>query len=189
MNIIRVIFVGCEPVPANGYNIQWRVFGSGDPYTDAGNFTTSPAVFTDEVNPEGTSYEGIIRSDCTESGESGESGNFGTSIPWTAIAPDSESGTVGVTWNYDNSVGTGGRFKILVNGVLIVNVTSSQSGTLLVNVGDLVEIIVQSTVTGLAETDITGPYTNSTSSEHITTDEFTVAVGSYVINGFSLPTP
>lgn len=82
MNIISVSFVPCEPTPVNGYNIQWRVFGSGDPYTDAGNFTSSPAVFIDEINPQGTSYEGTIRSDCTDSGESG---NYGTSIPWTAV--------------------------------------------------------------------------------------------------------
>lgn len=184
MNIITINFVPCEPVPANGYNVQWRVFGSEDAYTDAGNFTESPAVFADNINPQGTSYEGVIRSDCTESGESGT--NYGNDIAWNAVGEESESGAISVDWNYINDIGTGGRFKILVNGVLMLNVTSTQSGNLDVDVSDTVEIIVQTTVMGTVELDITGPYVNSTSGTHIITDEFTAAAGSYVIDGHSL---
>ena len=66
MNKIEVNFITCEPAPPQGYNVQWRVQGSGDPYTDAGNFFISPAVFYDTVNPAGTCYEGLLRSDCGE---------------------------------------------------------------------------------------------------------------------------
>jgi hypothetical protein len=86
MNRVTVLFVECTPAPANGYNVQWRVFGTFGAYTDAGNFLTSPAIFDDITNPDGTDYEGIIRSDCSESG-SGESGaNFGESVAWTTGA-------------------------------------------------------------------------------------------------------
>lgn len=80
-NQITVNFVECENAPANGYNVQWRVLGSFDPMNDAGNFTSSPAVFEDDTNPDGTDYEGIIRADCSESGESGS--NFGESVAWS----------------------------------------------------------------------------------------------------------
>jgi hypothetical protein len=94
MNQITINFYECEPTP-NGYNILYRPFGSDDPYTDAGNFTESPAVFTDDVNPNGTSYEGIIRSDCGET--------FGPETPWTAfvsVPPDEESGMEGVAYTF-----------------------------------------------------------------------------------------
>lgn len=83
MNQITVSFTECSPAPANGYNILWRVAGSTDPYNDAGNFANSPAVIQDDTNPAGTQYEGIIRSDCTESGDSGI--NYGNPIDWTTV--------------------------------------------------------------------------------------------------------
>lgn len=64
MNRIEVNFVPCTPAPAQGYNVQYRVAGSGDAFTNAGNFFTSPAVFYDTVNPAGTCYEGYIVTDC-----------------------------------------------------------------------------------------------------------------------------
>lgn len=82
-NTITVDFIPCTPAPANGYNLQWRVLGSGDPYTDEGNFSSSPAIFTDAINPAGTCYEVVMQSDCVESGESGSVlGNqvFGQSV-------------------------------------------------------------------------------------------------------------
>lgn len=86
MNTITITFVECSPAPANGYNILWRLAGSVGGYTNEGNVTNTPAVFTDSTNPDGSDYEGFITSDCTESGESGESGgNFGTPIPWTTV--------------------------------------------------------------------------------------------------------
>lgn len=90
MNQISISFTPCDPTPANGYNILWRVRGSNDPLTDAGNFSESPAVFQDEVNPSGTCYEGFIRSDCSESGESGS--NFGNLIPWETDCPGGGDG-------------------------------------------------------------------------------------------------
>lgn len=94
MNQITVNFIECEPTPASGYNILWRVAGSADAYTDAGNFASSPAIFTDNTNPDGTEYEGIVRSDCSGSGESGS--DFGTPVDWTTVT---ESGTE----NYHNT--------------------------------------------------------------------------------------
>lgn len=84
MNTIHIQFIPCSPAPANGYNIQWRVSGTLDAYTDAGNFISSPATFSDNINPDGTQYEGFIRSDCggIESG-----GTFGNQIPWITSAP------------------------------------------------------------------------------------------------------
>lgn len=83
MNQITVSFIECEPPPANGYLVTWRLAGSGGGYELAGNFMTSPAVFNDATNPDGSDYEGFITSDCTESGESG--GDFGTPVPWTTV--------------------------------------------------------------------------------------------------------
>jgi len=88
-NTITVPFIECTPAPANGYNLKWRVAGSGDPYTDEGNFSSSPIQFIDNINPEGTCYEGTLQSDCTESGESGQL--LGELIPWST--PCAESGT------------------------------------------------------------------------------------------------
>jgi len=87
MNTITVDFIPCTPAPANGYNLQWRVLGSGDPFTDEGNFTSSPATFTDNSNPEGTCYEVFLQSDCTESGESGQT--LGNQVSGQSICEES----------------------------------------------------------------------------------------------------
>lgn len=70
-NTVSVTFIECNPAPNLGYKLKWRVAGSGDPYTDEGNFPSSPATFEDAINPEGTCYEVVLQSDCSESGESG----------------------------------------------------------------------------------------------------------------------
>ena len=62
VNRINIVFLECDPAPSRGYNVQWRVAGSGDPFTDAGNFFVSPAVIIDNVNPPGTQYEGTVTS-------------------------------------------------------------------------------------------------------------------------------
>lgn len=64
MNKITLNYSPCSPAPARGYNIQYRVAGSSDPMTNAGNFFIIPAVFYDPINPVGTLYEGFIRADC-----------------------------------------------------------------------------------------------------------------------------
>ena len=87
MNTITINFIPCNPAPANGYKLMWRVAGSGDPYTDAGFYTESPIYLVDEINPEGTCYEGYLQSDCSESGESGTL--VGNAIPWATICEDS----------------------------------------------------------------------------------------------------
>lgn len=97
MNTVTVIFIPCNPAPINGYNLKWRVKGSSDPYTDEGNFTGSPIVFTDSLNPDGTCYEGILQSDCTPSGESGTL--LGNPIAWQTVCE--ESGTVNISGNIE----------------------------------------------------------------------------------------
>jgi hypothetical protein len=78
-NNVTINFVPCSPTPTDGYLVLWRVAGSGGSYTPAGPFTSSPAVFTDGGNPEGTQYEGYIYSDCGD-------GVTGTMIPWSTGA-------------------------------------------------------------------------------------------------------
>ena len=97
MNTITISFIECTNAPANGYNVKWRVVGSGDPYTDEGNFFSSPVSFIDNINPEGTCYEGTIQSDCSESGQSGIV--LGDEVVWAT--PCAESG-------FDNSSCGGG---------------------------------------------------------------------------------
>lgn len=92
-NFITINFIPCTPAPVNGYKVTWRVAGSGGPYTDEGFFTSSPAQFTDTLNPSGTCYEGFLQADCTGSGESN---NVGNAIPWSTPCQES-----GVVTNYD----------------------------------------------------------------------------------------
>ena len=91
MPTVAVNFIPCAATPNNGYKLTWRVQGSSDPYTDQGTFYDSPIVFIDELNPEGTCYEGFLQADCTESGESGSL--VGNAIPWaTDCEPESGEG-------------------------------------------------------------------------------------------------
>lgn len=83
---LAVDFVPCSPEPVNGYNVQYRVAGSGSPFIDAGNFSSSPAVI--EVNyPDGTDIEGFIRGDCGD-------GNFGPNVDFVATSEDGGGGTI-----------------------------------------------------------------------------------------------
>lgn len=86
MNLVTINFIECDHLPSNGYKVLWRILGSNDAYVDAGNFFTSPATFSDEVNPAGTNYEGFIvaegfDTDCNQ-------------IAWhtAVISPPSQSG-------------------------------------------------------------------------------------------------
>lgn len=92
-NTVTINFIPCEPAPAQGYKLTWRIAGTSDPYTDAGNFTGSPAQFTDEISAPGTCYEGFLQADCSGSGESGTL--LGQSIPWST--PCEESGVTEIT--------------------------------------------------------------------------------------------
>ena len=89
MNTLTIDFIECNPAPASGYNLKWRVAGTADPYTDEGNFSSNPIIFIDNINPEGTCYEGTLQADCSESGESGTL--LGEAIPWTTPCPESGS--------------------------------------------------------------------------------------------------
>ena len=116
-NNVTVNFTPCSPSPANGYIVFWRVAGSGTSYTNAGTFTSSPAIFTDGENSEGTQYEGYIYSDCG----SGITGNF---IPWSTGASSDYTITLqspcnGILSSYQVAGGTPGD---------IVTVRASFSG-------------------------------------------------------------
>lgn len=93
MNKIVINFTECEPTPAGGYNVKWRVAGSSDPYTDEGNFSSSPIIIYDSINPDGTAYEGFVQSDCAESGESG--GLTGNPVPWSTLESSGDYYTCG----------------------------------------------------------------------------------------------
>lgn len=120
MNTITINFFECTPTPASGYNLKWRILGSGDPYTDEGNFFSSPVVFIDNINPEGTCYEGTLQSDCSESGESGSL--LGEEIPWTTQCGESGGVTYtielaspcsGILSNYNIEGGTPGDVLVV----------------------------------------------------------------------------
>lgn len=73
-------------MPPRGYKLFWRVAGSSDPYTSAGNFFTSPAVFTDPINLPGTEYEGTLTAQLR--------GSLCNPVDWSTIV-DSGSGGSG----------------------------------------------------------------------------------------------
>jgi len=114
-NTITINFIPCNPTPANGYKLTWRIAGSSDSYTEEPNVTESPAIFTDEINPEGTCYEGFLQSDCSESGESGSV--VGNAIPWATVC-DEESGTTDYTITLQGSCLPGNPFStfLIENG-------------------------------------------------------------------------
>lgn len=138
MNLITLTFVECEPSPSKGYRVRWRVLGSGDPYIDEGNFFSSPVVFTDDINPPGTLYEGLITAEgsnltCNdvpwgveESGsESGDNSSCGTSISITTVDPQYDdlglfdlnvegSAHVDIAWSTLNRPN---RFTLYDNGI------------------------------------------------------------------------
>lgn len=107
MNKITLNFTPCTPAPSSGYDVKFRVQGSGAVYRYAGNFFASPAVFYDSVNPAGTCYEGLIRSDCA--------GMFGNSVMWETC----ESGCVAVDANFCSTTFVSGDS---LNAVEIANI-------------------------------------------------------------------
>jgi hypothetical protein len=64
-NKITVNFTPCESAPFLGYAIYYKAVGASE-YTFAGNFTSSPAVFYDNLNPSGTVFVGYIVARVTE---------------------------------------------------------------------------------------------------------------------------
>jgi hypothetical protein len=81
-NTITINFDPCEPTPGNGYRIYYRPVGGGAYRLHPDRFYVTPAVFTDEEDPIGTSYEGFIQGDCGD-------GKYGLPIPWEAINDES----------------------------------------------------------------------------------------------------
>lgn len=85
-NQITINFIPCTPTPSNGYIVFYREAGSLDLYTEAGPFFTSPAIITDTVYADGTTYEGIVFSDCGD--------EFGPGVPFTSEPGGSASVSV-----------------------------------------------------------------------------------------------
>ncbi len=115
---ISVYFSPCSPVPSGGYKIYYRVADGGDPYTYAGAFFTSPAVFYDTLNLVGTCYEGYIVTDC---------GNdvMGNHIPFetcgSGVIDNSSCGTTLSTETSDQAYVDLGLFDLHVDGSVTVN--------------------------------------------------------------------
>lgn len=76
---VCVSFNPCEPAPANGYFLYYRIAGSGGAFTAASDYGSSPACFNTE-DPEGTQYEGYIYSDCG-------GGIVGNNVTWSTGGP------------------------------------------------------------------------------------------------------
>ena len=77
-NQITITFTTCTPTPIEGYLIFYRPIGGIGTYRVAGPFSSSPAVFTDELDGDGQEYEGYIISHCG-------GGVFGNDIPFDTI--------------------------------------------------------------------------------------------------------
>jgi hypothetical protein len=79
-NTLIITFEPCEPPPDIGYEVIYRPKGDLGAYRVwPFLFQTSPAVFTDTNDPEGTEYEGFIRGVCTS--------GRGIDIPWDTGDP------------------------------------------------------------------------------------------------------
>lgn len=77
-NQLTITFTPCSPAPTEGYLIFYRPIGGIGAYRVAGPFTTSPAIFEDEGDPDGQEYEGYIISHCGGP-------LFGNDIPFDTI--------------------------------------------------------------------------------------------------------
>ena len=135
-NIITVNFTTCDPAPANGYIVTYRVVGSGGGYTTApGPITTSPVIINDGgLYPDGSSFEGFIQADCG-------GGLLGTQVPWVAegeVPPGFATGSVSIPtglcigelaitniqYNGVDVVPIGGSFPVIPGQTLNFNITN-----------------------------------------------------------------
>lgn len=90
---VCVLFTECEPSPANGYTVYYRVAGTTGAFllADTG-YGASPACFN-TGDPDGTNYEGYIFADCG-GGLTGSIVNWSTGSPETyTISSTSCSGS------------------------------------------------------------------------------------------------
>lgn len=85
-NLITINFLPCEPTPVDGYLVKYRPLGSSDPLrTWPVNFSSSPAVFVTDDDPDGTQFEGFIYGDCGN-------GGIGVAVAWSTEDDSSGSG-------------------------------------------------------------------------------------------------
>lgn len=83
MNTITINFIPCQPPPAGGYRVKYRLVGETD-YIEIGPFEGSPIVFEAEGEP-CSDYEGTFWSDCG-------GGKVGDEIPWSVECEQSSGG-------------------------------------------------------------------------------------------------
>lgn len=175
-NTIRINFIPCEPEPAQGYRVTWRVAGSADPYTDEGLFTETPIEFEEPINPEGTCYEGFLQSDCSESGESGTV--LGEQIPWAT--PCDESGVTYTITLANPCVGINSSY-LIENGVNgdVVKVRAQFIGVIqkISNTKTQAEVIISSPE-GTSDSELSACYSDTaTHPFSITADTIITMVG------------
>ena len=119
-NTITVNFGLCDPAPANGYFVGYRVLGDAGPFTELGPFFASPVVIDDgNTNPDGSSFEGYVQADCG-GGERGEE------VTWVAEGETPE-GFVGgsVVIPTGECIGELAITNIQYNGVDVVPIGGS----------------------------------------------------------------
>lgn len=174
MNTITINFIECDAPPENGYRLKWRILGSGDPYTDEGNVFSSPAIFTDSLNPPGTCYEGVLQSDCSPSGESGTI--LGNAIPWQTPC---ESGAV-VDYNIELTAPCAGIYSnYLITGGApgdVVTVKAQYSGLLVRTSGDFTRADLS-----ISSPDGTTDDTSSACYEFILPHNFSIAAQTTIV--------
>lgn len=95
MNHLTINFEPCEPAPANGYKIFYRVFGVGAYVAWPSNFSASPAEFS-VSGPFGASYQGYVVGDCGN-------GQLGVQYPWQAINGEAPSESQSVSGSASES--------------------------------------------------------------------------------------
>lgn len=114
-NTIIVEFKPCQPPPDLGYRVRYRPQGDLGVYrTWPELFQTSPAVFTDLNDPEGTEYEGFIEGACRS--------GFGVPIPWDTGSPSDASDVSGSDVSPEDCGGAGS--VVVVNHLSTGTVTA-----------------------------------------------------------------
>lgn len=195
LNTITIHIRLCIPAPANGYKVKYRPAGSDEPLrTWPVNFTMTPIVFTDDDDPAGTSYEGLVYGDCG-------SGKLGVGIPFTAPSDESASGGGGdesasgsesaapceriLHWDFTED-GANGGLVIKKNGVTVINVGTTSSGNIAITEGDEINVQVNGQTGSLRDLFIdkgsAGTFADSSTSGSVS-HTFTVACDNVDVTG------
>lgn len=169
-NFVTVCFKPCEPTPANGYVVKYRLADSGAALrTWPVNFFSSPAQLLITEDPDGLQYEGYIYGDCgdgqlgvgdawktgdnppesTSEGSPSASSSDSTPVPPPGIGtirvdPCILDGTITeVRWNNFDVLNVDGDFPVDPGEEITVTVPASGTHTLrvFVNNGGKVTVV------------------------------------------------